>query len=158
MGRLLSGLCDSDSRTEEATVAGIWGYDENGLPIFHAVEINLDPKFEEAMEWHKRQLREGVRDGVLASSGGMKLVPAAQRPRPFFSRTFSTQPKTSPSPGTTIAGFASARRLPVLRSCSVKSSAVLANRNPARSHTNNCSSGAQTTHRTATESPSISAT
>jgi hypothetical protein len=46
------------------------------VSIFYPIEIDLDPKYEEAIVWQKRQLREGVRDGIAAHPGGMRMVPA----------------------------------------------------------------------------------
>lgn len=51
-------------------------HDSDGVAIFYPIEIDLDPKYEEAIEWHKLQLKEGVRDGITANVGGMKTIPA----------------------------------------------------------------------------------
>lgn len=51
-------------------------YDSNGVSIFYPIGIDLDPKYAEAIAWHKRQLREGVQNGIVAYPGGMRMVPA----------------------------------------------------------------------------------
>src|ERR1700744_5714908 len=57
------------------THAQLSPHEPNTPPTFSPIEINIDKaKYDQAIAWHKQQIRDGVRDGIAANQGAMALI------------------------------------------------------------------------------------
>ena len=50
---------------------------DDGTTIFYPITIETKPEYDRLPEWHDRQLREGVDEGIRRHPGGPPIIPAS---------------------------------------------------------------------------------